>query len=283
VPEEPKNLIGVPEASYVRPLIFGLPGPSTNLQLLVEFPSQLAVSLQKRTADLRCAFLSPVDYARHGGDYLIVPGIAVSSTARSNVIKLYVNPKVRNIDTLAVDIRVTSEIILAKILLSEKFPNLASDTHQLQIIPMLPDLQQMLRKADAALIVNFSPQKGKSEDIFCLDLVEEWSDLTGLPYVHGMWVAHDDADMEKVLPELQRASELGRSHLAEIARSLSKKHDLTIESGKEYLASFHYDLGEREQEGLSQFIRYAYYHVVLPDVPDLNFFELPPTPPPGAN
>jgi hypothetical protein len=35
---------------------------------------------------------------------------------------------------------------------------------------------------------------------------------------------------------------------------------------------FSYDFPENVQEGIREFLRYAYYHGILPDVPDLRFF-----------
>ena len=275
MPEVEKNVLGVPEASYLRPLLYGLRDPSANLEFLVDFPSQLAVKLQQRIGSLRCAFLSPIDYARHGGDYLIVPGVGVSSSSRSNTIQLFINPDVRNVHTLAVDIRVTSEIILAKIILAEKFPNEESSKGSLQFIPMLASRDGMLSKADAALVVNFHPQTGASDEPFALDLVEEWNDLTGLPYVHGVWVGRDDPGAQDVVAPLVRAREQGVMHLAENAEVIAGELNLARGAVRDYLALFSYGLGEDEQAGLSEFLRYAYFHGVLPDVPDLNFFDEP--------
>jgi chorismate dehydratase len=278
VPEVEKNVLGVPGVSYIRPLLYGLKDSSSHLELLTDIPSQLAVNLQKRTGSLRCAFLSPIDYARHGGDYLIVPGVGVASSSRSDTIQLFINRNVRNVHTLAVDIRVTSEIILAKIILAEKFPNEESSPGPLRIVPMLAQRDDMLRKADAALVVNFHPQRNVTDEPFALDLVEEWYDLTGLPYVHGMWVGHDESLTEDVVASLIRAKEHGILHLAESAEVIAGEIAVSRETIREYLAVFSYSLDEGEQAGLSEFLRYAYFHGVLPDVPDLNFFDEPAPP-----
>lgn len=280
MPENGPHLVGVPEASYLKPLIYGLGGSSGGLRLHVDDPAHLALTLQQRTQPLRCAFLSPIDYARHGADYLIVPGAGVASSGRSNTIKLYVNPSVRNIDRVAIDLRVTSEIILAKILLAEKFPNLTPDARKLQFVPMAANRDEMLRKADAALVVSFHPEPSQAGEPFSLDLVDEWSDLTGFPYVHGFWVGHEEPEAERAAEILLRSKELGLTHLEQIAQTLSSDHHLDLSDCKQYLAAFRYELGEEEQNSLSEFIQYAYFHGVLPDVPDLNFFEIAPTPPP---
>ncbi len=204
---------------------------------------------------------------------LVVPGVGISSSTRSDTIQLFINPGVRNVETIAVDIRVTSEIILAKIILAEKFPNEASAKGSPRFIPMLPNRNEMLRKADAALIVNFHPHGQDENEPFALDLVEEWDDLTGLPYVHGVWVGRDEDDMGNIVEELMRSKDKGVSHLGKIARAISAEQDITEETAEEYLSKFSYSLGEEEQQGFTEFIRYAYFHGVLPDVPDLNFFD----------
>jgi chorismate dehydratase len=281
VPEDVKNVVGVSEAWYLRPLLYGLRDSAIGPQLLVDFPSQLALKLQQRTEGLRCALLSPIDYARHGGDYCIVPGVCASSATSSDTVRLFINPNARNIETLAVDIRVTSEIILAKIILAEKFANFSAKKGSPQFIPMLPHPGQMLQKADAALIINFHPEEHKANELFAIDLVDEWYDLTGLPYVHGIWVGHDEDESEKVAEQLVQAREQGVSHLGDIADALAAEYKLAKPASLEYLSRFSYDLGNAEQDALTEFMKYAYYHGVLPDVPDLNYFDIeaPPSPP----
>jgi chorismate dehydratase len=283
VPEETKNVIGVSEATYLRPLLYGLSNSEDYLDLRVDIPAQLPIELQKRTGNLRCAFLSPIDYARRGGDYCIVPGVGVSSVNRSNTIQLFINPDVHDIEKIAVDIRVTSEIILAKIILAEKFPNRESSKKTLQFLPMLPNRDEMLHKADAALIVNLHPIEEVEEVPFALDLVEEWYDMTGLPYVHGCWIGHDEEDLGGVIRELLRAKDRGVAHLGQIADVLAAEKNLSRQFVSQYLSTFSFDFGELEQESMTEFMKYAYFHGILPDVPDLSFFEVGPLPLPSIN
>lgn len=278
-----KARLGVTRALYLKPLLYSLDGRDSPFELTVDLPAQLAIKLRERTEDLRCAFLSPIDYARYGGDYRIVPDIAVSSSARLNVVQLYVKSAVSNISTLAVDPAVTSEIVLAKIILLEKFPNPASSGKQLQFAPMRTDLKSMRAKADAVLVVSHSPELVPAGKDFALDLVEEWKDLTGLPFVHGFWVGREGEIGQDHLSHLIRAKNDGIGHLDDFARALSKDRGIDEKAAMRYLSSFSYALGEEERAGLSEFIRYAFYHGVLQDVPDLNFFEVGSTAPTSRN
>ena len=283
MPEESKNLVGVSEASYLRPLWYGLRNSESDIDLRLDIPAQLPIALQQRAGNLRCAFLSPIDYARHGGDYCIVPGVAVSSVYPSNTIQLFVNPGVRNIGKIAVDIRVTSEIVLAKIILAEKFPNREASKQTPQFLPMLPNRSEMLRKADAALIVNLHPVETAGEKPFALDLVEEWNDMTGLPYVHGCWVGHDEEELGGVIRELLRSKGRGVAHLGQIADVLAAEKDISRQSATQYLSTFSYEFGELEKESMIEFMKYAYFYGILPDVPDLSFFDVGPLPSPSSN
>lgn len=268
--------LGVPDALYLRPLIDDLDRSGVDLHRTL--PAQLAVEFRERPEYLRGAFLSPLDYARHGGVYQIIPGICCSSSEPTGTIRLYVNPK-KNITTLAVDIRVTSEIILAQIILAEKFPNLPSESQKLTIVPMMPDPEAMLAKADAALVVGLAPSSGPS-GLFSLDLVEEWNDLTGVPYVHGMWVVREDQFTDGEARVLFEAKEKG---VAGLLSSAVPDQGMSKDEPGRYFNRFSYEMSDQQTESLEEFFRYAFYHGALRDIPELNFFEASSPPQPSVN
>jgi len=265
-----RQRLGVTEAFFLKPLLEGLDAPGSPFELTVDLPSSLSVAFNDRPESLRGAFLSPIDYARHGGDYHIVPGICVSSSRPTGTIRLYVNDETRNITRLAVDIRVTSEIILAKIILLEKYPNLSAEKKEIQFIPMMPDLQTMLKKADAALVANFAPATAQNNDLFCLDLVEEWNDLTTLPYVHGFWVVREGRWKNAESRMLLEAQEAGMKNLSSIAGRYASP-PMAQKTALDYLSSFSYTLAQEQVESVSEFFRYCYFHGALGDIPELDF------------
>ena len=265
--------LGVTEALFLKPLLEGLDAPESQFGLFADLPASLAVAFSDRPENLRGAFLSPIDYARHGGDYEIVPGISVSSSQPTGTIQLFVKEGIKDISRLAVDVRVTSEIILAKILLLEKFTNLSEHARAIQFLPMMPNLESMLKKADAALVTNLTPPPAGQGDVFWLDLVEEWNDLTGLPYVHGFWVVRGGGWNDSESKELLAAKERGVKNLSSIARRGASVLSLPEERCLSYLSSFSYDLGEEQEAGLSEFLRFSYFHGALGDIPDLNFYS----------
>ena len=266
-----KVRLAVPDAACLSPLVYELDKPESSFELVRDFPSSVALKFAQRADALRAAFVSPIDYARHGADYCIVPGIAAASSTRTDTVRLFVRRETRDIRTLAGDIRVTSEIILAKIILLERIENITVD-RSLQFIPMFPDLSQMLQKADAALVVELNSPASTPADTFSLDLVEEWYDMTGLPYVHGFWIGREEEFSQNELDALVNARDRGTAFIDRIAQDLAAKHHRPTAELQKYLSSFSYELGTTEQESVTEYTRYAYFHGVIGDIPELRFF-----------
>jgi len=270
-----KSRLAVSEALYLKPLLFGLERADSPFELAFDIPAKNALKLSGRSEEIRSAFLSPIDYARHGGEYCIVPRICAASSLRSNTIQLYLKSNVRNIERIAVDVRYTSEIILTKIILSEKYRN-QPDHENLQFIPLMPDLDVMLNKADAALIVNDVPAIYDRRECYMLDLVEEWNDLTDLPYIHGFWVGREEELAEAEVAALYAAKADGILFKTQIVQTLARKHNRSFDEMTEYCSMFSYDFGEKEEESLAEFIQYAFFHGVIGDVPEIRFFDVDP-------
>lgn len=266
--------LAVSEASYLKPLLRGLDFSESPFDLSFDLPAVNSIRLNERTDNTRCAFLSPIDFARYGGLYRIVPHVCVASNLPTNTISLTIKPEVRNIRRVAVDVRVTSEIVLAKIILAERFMNAPAHRSELEFIPMIPNLESMLQKTDAALIVNLAPTK-PSPALYTLDLVEEWSDMTGLPYVHGFWVAREDDLEGSEIVSLIGAKNRGLESLDSIAEEMSVRQHLSFQECREYLASFTFDFGQDVSDSLAEFTQYAYLHTVISDAPEAQFFDVP--------
>jgi len=227
-------------------------------------------AIKLREHDLDCAFISPVDYARESSDYCIIPHIAVSSRAATDTIVLYFKEGLHTVSTLAVQPTSTSEIVLASILLSER------SNVQPQIVPSMGSLDQMLQSADAALLVGNTALEQAGLHQNKVDLVEEWYDMTGLPYVHGFWCVRESDVERDAIMLVQQACARGFKSLDRIVATTTTQQSprLSADALRQYFERFCFALADEEQEALTEFIRYAYYHGVLPDVADLNFYPV---------
>ncbi|HUI63763.1 MAG TPA: MqnA/MqnD/SBP family protein [Bacteroidota bacterium] len=248
----PRTSIGIPAEIYCRPLVEILRTKEL-FEVVLDAPASVAQKLAKRT--LKGAFLSPIDFARNASQYRIVPGSAVSSHSGNKSLVLYFRSGARAVRTLAVPPTSSSDIVLAKILLAERFDS------EPQIVPVVGGLASMLARADAALLSGEAALNASSAQPESLDLIEEWVAATDLPYVHGFWCGREKG--------------LSQEECGQLSALNSEVAEWRDDSGRENPAPadlFSYDFTEPVQEGIREFLRYAYYHGILPDVPELVFF-----------
>jgi chorismate dehydratase len=248
--------LAVPHHLYAAPLTYEVVHDTSPFELIYDLPAVNAIKLRNNEVD--AGLITPIDYARESSDYVILPHISVSSKEESGAIALFFQSGLSSISTIAVDIGLTSEIVLTRIVLAEKY-----DINP-QFIPMVPDLTTMLAKADAALLAGNSVLELKNET-GTLDLVDEWTDLTELPYIHGFWGYRPNALTHDELLSLQKAGEYGIRHLAPISRATS---DPALSD--EYLRRFSYTLDEETVDSLSEFFHYAFYYGIISDVPEIR-------------
>jgi chorismate dehydratase len=269
------KILGITPQRFLSPLVYGLDRKASLFSTVEDIPAATALAFSEGKGDMAAAFLSPIDYARHGGDYCILPGISVSSEHPTGSILLYIGKNVTSIRSVAVDIRVTSEILLAKIIINERYRNPNDAEHQLQIIPMLPDPPAMLARADAALVASFDVQHPDSSNLFSIDLVEEWNDMTDLPYVYGFWVAKEDSLSKAETLSLIQAGAEGVNHMPDIIAAAAQRTMLPAETIQNYFSKFNFTIDDRVLESIEEFFKFCYYLKALNDVPDLNFYQSP--------
>jgi len=248
-----KKNIGIPPEHLYLPFQDGIRGTG-RFSLTLKSSPLLAKMLESR--DLDAAFLSPIDYARGASEYLIVPGAAVASRQANNTVVVHFRKGVRDIRSLAVPAVSMSDIVLARILLAEKF-NLAPT-----IVPVAGTLDDMLKQADAALLSGDEVIRAGENRPGALDLVEEWITSTDLPYVHGFCVGREGT------LEQDEWTVLGSSAV-ETSSASALPLDEEADADQE---KFSYDLEDDVRDGIREFLQYAYYHGILPDVPDLHFY-----------
>ena len=249
--------LGIIDHLYARPLFRGLAEPrdGPRFDLVRDVPAQLARKLRQRHLD--GAFLSPIDYARDYSLYGIIPKCLVASAVETSTVALFFKEHIREIRTVAVDATSASEVVLAHLILREKYDITP------RILPIDAPLEAALGQADAALVVGDAcrAKRGVRNKI---DLIDEWEDLTGLPFALGLWVARDGALAPKEMNAIIRSASRGAAAIEKVAEG----------EERDYLSSFVYEQTEEVLQGLTEFFRMAYYHGILPDIPELTFHDV---------
>lgn len=228
------------------PLIWGLySGPQKSAaRLEFHLPSVCADRLADGTADI--GLIPVIECARLNLPFVSELGIACRGAVRSILLISKTDP--RRIRTLAADHGSRTSVMLTRILLTQRY---GIDP---AIVPAAPDLNAMLRDADAALIIGDPALRidPASLPYPVLDLGEEWWNLTRLPMVFAMWAGRIDG-----VP-LRESYEYGLSRMNDYLATESSRRDIDVELAREYLTRrIVYEIGDAERSGLQEFLSMA--------------------------
>lgn len=250
--------LGVVSYLNAEPLVFGLDGePAVRLER--DLPSRVAQRLHAGEIDL--GMIPSIEYAN--GDYAIVPGIAIGSRGPVRSVSLFHPGPIESIRRVALDTSSRTSVVLAKVLLRER---LGRDP---EYVPMGPSLQEMLKAADAALLIG-DPALYFEGDVPRLDLGEEWARVTGLPFVYAFWAGPSGAVSPAEVRRLQEALRQGVASVGAIAQGY--KGQGRAAQNESYLrTNIVYGLGDAEALGLREFYRRAHSLGLIPRVPELRF------------
>ncbi len=259
-----RKKIAVSHHLYVAPVTYGWLPETSPFEVMNDLSAVNALKL--RSDEISCALITPIDYGRESSDYVIVPDVAVSSRGDSGAIRLFFKSGLQQINTVAVNIGSTSEIVLTRIILAERY-----DTEP-KFLPMMPDMDAMFKKADAALLVGNDVLAVQDHPEF-IDLVDEWEDLTELPYTHGFWGFKPGALTMEEMQHIRFARDEGIKNISTIANKAALGKKQAQAELEEYLKQFSYILDEEVSDSISEFFRYAFFYRVIEDIPDIRIFN----------
>ena len=248
-----------------RPIVYGLEQPGSPASAGLFFESSGVNTERILNGECDAALIGPIEYARNSSDFILSPSVGVSSRGENRTILLSINKDIRKIASVAVGVVSSSDIVLAKIILSEKFEQ------EIAIVPVIGSIDQMLSKADAAVVAGnaalVSEWSGPK-----LDLVDEWTDMTDLPFVHLLCAARKEKLSDEIAALLQSSQALGVESIPIIALQQSMQLSVPAIQAEQQLERYSYGFDGESREALGEFFRYAFYHGILPDVPEIDVF-----------
>jgi chorismate dehydratase len=234
-----------------RPLVHGLER-QPRFDLRYDIPSECARLLHAHDIDV--GLIPSIEYLRGPRQYLFVPGPAVTSRGPVASVAIYTRREPTDVKTIAMDTSSRTSVALSTVLLKRVFGVTP------QAVPMAPDLDAMLARADAALIIGDLALflDHETAGVHKIDLGQLWTESTGLPFVYAMWVGWPDALVPEDVERLQRARDEGVADSDEVARAYYPDDPARQAVAKHYLRdNIRYVLGAEELEGLGTFYRYA--------------------------
>ncbi len=227
-----------------KPLVWGLTSES-DMELVYEVPSKLAVML--KDGELAAGMVSSAACFANP-DLRIAPGMSVSSNGPVQSVKLLYNGSVEKIRSVALDTSSLTSVLLARVILDEAY-GLAP-----RFVDMPPNAEEMMDVCDAAVLIG-DPAMRVPDGVWSeLDLGEEWSMLTGLPFVYAVWAVNPDLATPELISALQRSKVYGMARIEEISESESERLDLPYEVCHYYISEImDYSLTDEHMRGLALF------------------------------
>lgn len=253
--------LGVVPYLNVAPIVYGLHGDA-RFEILRDVPSRIAEALHAGRIDI--GMIPSIEYA--AGAYSIVPGIAIGSRGAVRSVSLFHTRPLSGIRRVALDVSSRTSVALLRILMRERLGR------EPEYVTMAPSLAKMLEAADAALLIG-DPALCFEEELGRLDLGEEWTALTALPFVFAFWAGRRGVVGADEVARFQESLRAGLASLPAIAASYNGHGPGHAEENESYLRSnIVYGLGEAELAGLREFYRRAHALGLLPRVPELTFY-----------
>ncbi|MDD8016806.1 MAG: hypothetical protein PHP42_00385 [Bacteroidota bacterium] len=216
--------------------------------------------------ELDAAFINPIDFALNSSDLVVYPAVCAATSGMSDIVRLYLREKIKTISSLAVNTTSASEVVLARIVLTEKYEAAPS------IVPVAGDIPSMLKTSDSALTVGDDVLKTKWNGPF-IDVVDEWTDITELPFVHTLCVSRNDKFIPELNALLAESLAQGKNNVTKVALSASAKIGIAADDLLDYYSSISYTFNEELHAGLDEFFRMAFYQGMLSDIPEVSFGE----------
>jgi chorismate dehydratase len=141
-----------------------------------------------------------------------------------------------------------------------------------------PQLDDMLAKHDAALLIGDPALLVDRPRYLTWDLGEEWRNFTGKPFVFAFWAIRSGATKEENLVGVgeifSRSRDEGLIHIEELADEWSDRLTLPRGTIVQYLSkNIHYRLDEDSIAGMQLFFRYAAELKILPPAPELRIIN----------
>lgn len=248
-----------------KPLVYGLDAYPEQFDVRFDVPSKCAALLHEGKVDL--GLIPAIEYLR--GDYWIVPHVSIASDGEVATVALFTRKPIAQVESLALDVSSKTSVALTRVLCAKHWRIEPAFT------PSEPDLEGMLMRADAALVIGdpaFEIDPAEQE-VTKIDLGAEWKAMTGLPFVYAMWVGRTGAATAAQCRDLRQARDHGVEHLEDIAREVSGGDPGLEQRSLAYLRdNLKFSLGEREAAGLRRFHELAAEIGLVPALQPLRFY-----------
>jgi chorismate dehydratase len=247
------------------PLIWSFTNGSRSgeVELVDPVPSRCADLLANGAVDF--ALVPVIEYQRIPGVKLVRDVCVASRESVQSVVLVSRLSSLENVTTVALDESSRTSATLVKIIFKEFLgfePRWTISS---------PDLKQMLKQNDAALIIGDPGMLIPREELHLWDMAELWRKHTGLGFVFAMWMARQT---EAEVPDFVAARDEGLGRIEEIVSSYANNTNMRPAEIRKYLTRhivFHLD--DALTRGMETYFSLAEKHGLIPEQKPLSFVD----------
>jgi chorismate dehydratase len=243
-----------------------------DFEISYTIPTECAAALAAGRADV--GIIPAITYEQIPG-LVILPNIAIAAKDNVRSILLISKKPIKDVKTVATDTSSRTSVALTQVLFAKFFGG-----HR-EFTPHPPDLKEMLKEHDAALLIGDSALQISMHDspYHLYDLAHDWRRLTGKPFVFAFWAVRLDAlNRQPDGMNLREVFQQSRDHgllpesIAVLAKEWAQRLGITESEVTTYLTdNIHYYLDRENHEGLQLFLKYAHEIGLIAAVPELRF------------
>jgi chorismate dehydratase len=208
-----------------------------------------------------------IEFQRGVTPYRIVPGMGIVSEGPVASVALFSARPIAAIRSIAVDTSSRTSTGLLRVLCREKFGI------EPEFVPLPPAIGPMIQRCDAALVIGDPALylDHRAAGLAKIDLGEQWTSLTGLPFVWAFWAGRPGVLSAAALAALVEARDVGVAASDAIADEYCGPERAAL--GRAYLRdNIQYVLDERAASGLAQYYELAALHGLIESVRPPAFY-----------
>lgn len=212
------------------------------------------------------ALIPVIEYQRIPSGFL-VPDVCVGSQKEVlSVVLVSKDKTLENIESVALDESSRTSATLVKVIFKEFLGREPEWTTS------APNIQEMLDKYDAALIIGDPGMGFRRRGLNVWDMASLWKQHTGLGFVFAMWMVSDQAVEHARSVDFAGARDEGVAHIEEIVQSYQDRIPMPVEQLRNYLTeNIVFNVDEQMEKGLRLYFEFAAKHGLIETVKPLRF------------
>jgi chorismate dehydratase len=226
-------------------------------------PARCAEMLAR--GEVEAALVPVIEYQRIP-EVVVVPEVCIGARSRvRSVVLVTRGAGLKDVRSVALDTSSRTSAALVQIIFRE-FLHIQPEWRQ-----AAPDLERMLEKSEAALLIGDPAMVFPREGLRVYDLASLWREHTGLGFVFAMWMARADTSDKLAAIDFKGARDEGLARVDEIVADYKATLGLPpLELRAYLLENISFELDAEMRAGLNLFFSLAHEHGIISEARPLK-------------